>query len=312
MADELQKTVDEIVLDKPAETPVTDAKPEKARDEAGRFKREEAEDAALSASLAKHGITKAAEKPAEKEQPAAEAGESKGKSTGTKVPKALELDGFTSEDLQGMSEERIAALEQKAQKRQSDIGKKLSERSKSETAATAKTETPKAQEAQAYKDLVKGVGELLGDDVGEALSGVLEKAMSPLVERLNRAEGLLQQRLEAEMGTQVESLRGKLAEDFPPLKDDAVLKRVVERMGAIADPEKHSDMEAVMRDACRYELFDDMVKAAAAKTTRNDTSRNNGQATAPNRSAKPSATKTREQLDDEALDAALKKNGLIR
>lgn len=312
MADTEQadKPLEEVILaGSDATKPAAPETPAAKRDASGRFAREEAEEAALTRIF---NTNKLGDQP--KEQPAAEAGKTEQKQdTGTKVPKALELDGFTSEDLQGLSPERITALEQKAAKRQSDIGKKLSERPKAETTATTTPDAPKAaaKPAQTYKDLVKSVGELLGDDVGEALSGVLEKTLSPLTERLNRAESLLQQRLETEMETQITSLRGKLAADFPSLKEDEALKRVVDRMGQLADPSRYSNLEDVMVDACRLELFADVQKPKTS-TSRNDTSRNNGQPMTPTRTSKPSAAKTHAELEDEALDAAFKKNGISR
>lgn len=309
--------LDQIILEGTDATPPPKEEPkvDRARDERGRFSSAADDEKALDRIFKeKLGREKPVEvKPAaEQEKPAKAPVANLDK---VKAMKALELDGFTEEDLDGMSDERILALGQKAQKRQADIGKKLSERPKTEAPVTDGEVAPKADtkvSAQAtYKELSKSVGELLGDDVGEALSGVLEKALSPMVERLNRAEGLLQQRLEAEMETQVASLRTKLAADFPPLKDDAAMKRVVERMGELADPAKYSDLESVMRAACKLELFDDVVKAAKS-TPRNDTSRNNGQPTSATRNAKPKAAMTRHEAEDSALDEIFQRHGLSR
>jgi hypothetical protein len=313
-----EKPVDEQILNGTDATAPKEPAPKRARTRGsdGRFSddRDDVEDAAFDAAMKKHLVREPEAKQPEKVEPAATP--EKTEETGpVKVPKALEFDGWTAEDLQGLSQERIDALSKKAEKRQADINKKLSEKSKAEDKqTTASPETAKATSdtaavaQQSYKDMVKGVSDLLGDDVGDALGKVLEGSMKPLLQRLEAAESALQQSQLSDLNRQYQTTRGELEGEFPQLKDDEVNQRVIERMGQLADPEKYDSLEALMRDACRLELYDEVVKAKASESKPNtDTSRKNGHPTAPTRS-KVATPKSREQADDEALDAVFKKH----
>lgn len=310
MTDTAEKPVDEQVL---AGTDETSPKPDttKARAADGKFAKpgqgdeEKALDSAFKKHLGRDPQPEAAPK-VEGQQP------EKAKSTGTPIPKALELDGFTADDLQGLSPERIAALAEKASKRQADIDKKLSEKSKTADSATAapepaKTEAVKAG-AQQMKELVKGVSELLGDDVGDALGKVIENAMKPLVERLEKAESFTERQAQSVLESRVIAVRDELAGEFPQLKDEAVLKRVVGQMEDLANPQKYPELRDLMRAAARLELFDELLAAKTTTQPKHDTSRQKHQPTAPTRASAPTASKTLSQQEDEALDAVFTKH----
>lgn len=294
----------------PAEAaPVVSAKP---RGPDGRFASVEAEDAALDRIFAKaKGDPDPTPAPKAQPSPKAEAEEvpekaQKPSADISRALKALELDGFTKDDLEGMPEQRILSLGQKAQKRQSDIGKKLSERAKTDDPATAAQETPKPASGQVdFKALAKSVGDLLGDDVGDALAKILEQSFSPITTRLSTAEAELQARAMERLEGEADKAREKLRERFPDLKDEENWDRVQTRMGLLAKTQSYETIPDLMRDACILEFPD-----ASPSKPRNDTSRNNGQPTPVVRQKTPPAARTKEEAEDLALDEIFSKHRL--
>ncbi|MEY3392683.1 MAG: hypothetical protein RLZZ322_1532, partial [Verrucomicrobiota bacterium] len=57
--------------------------------------------------------------------------------------------------------------------------------------------------------------------------------------------------------------REKLADQFPGLSDDKKFEAVVQRMGELAGTKRYEDMESLMLDAAKIELFEDAREGAA-------------------------------------------------
>jgi hypothetical protein len=257
-----------------------------------------------------------------------------------KAIKALKLDGWDDEDVQALSPERVIALGKKATERHSAFGRKLQEAAgkKAEDLDEAKSGEEDDETAEAadeddqseepgsaeptgqprnkdgrfsinYKALAKPVSDAigLGSEVEEALASALESALAPIQEKLNEYDkyqtAIVEQRGE-EIG---QSIREKLSDRFPGLKDEEKFERVVGRMGLLAksDP-NYQSMEQLMLDAAKLELFDDNQEVSARKTTQ--VKRAQGQPTTTSRRT-PTPAMSLEDKEDAVLDALMSGKG---
>jgi hypothetical protein len=159
--------------------------------------------------------------------------------------KALERDGFTKEDIAGLSKERILALGKKAAERQADISRKLGEEAKTKAAPAgdAKTTDPgspkpvttaptqaKTEEADPFEALVKEHFAAFAEDAdfskslggfSKALANQLKAEIETGLKSVNesvttmRAEMVKEIRAEAAREMEFEKAVESLKDDFP-------------------------------------------------------------------------------------------------
>ena len=163
-------------------------------------------------------------------------------------------------------------------------------------------------DAQRIRELVKPLSDAigLGDEVGDELAKVLEQAMKPLQDEVSGYrqyhERLIWERGE-ELGAKA---REKLADQFPGLSDDGKFQAVVQRMEDLAKTKRYEDMESLMLDAAKIELFDDARQSNARNSI--SSKRSLGQPVTSNRSM-PNKAMSVEDREDKALDALLQGKG---
>lgn len=160
-------------------------------------------------------------------------------------------------------------------------------------------------DAQRIRDLVKPLSDAigLGDEVGDELAKVLEQAIKPLQEELS---GYRQyhERLVWERGEELGAkAREKLTGQFPGLSDDDKFQAVVQRMHELANTKQYQDMESLMLDAAKIELFDDVRQGSARNSL--SSKRASGQPVTTSRNL-PTKAMSSEDREDMALDAIFK------
>lgn len=155
------------------------------------------------------------------------------------------------------------------------------------------------------KSLVKPLSDAigLGDDVGDELAKVLEQAIKPLQDEL---AGYRQyhERLVWERGEELgQKAREKLSSQFPGLNDEEKFQAVVQRMSTLAGTKQYQDMESLMLDAAKIELFEDNRLGSARNSI--SSKRAAGQPVTTSRSM-PAKALNSEDREDLALDAIFK------
>lgn len=188
--------------------------------------------------------------------------------------KALELDGFSKEDLAGLKPERILALGKAAKERQADVSRKLEEAAKAKTAQApsqaAKTDGGSSKPAATTKPADDG-----GDDDFETLvrehfdgfddpDGHFSKSLGGLSKALAS-------KLDGKFSAQFEAMKASLAEEIGSrLANEVAFERAVDRYKAdfpqLDTPDGREALVPILASMAKDGLVKDVpsgVKAAA-------------------------------------------------
>lgn len=210
----------------------------------------------------------------------------------------LKRDGWTAEDLRGLSKKRVQAIADVSSKRQSDANttwQKLQEAQKvretTETKAEAATE-PATETAELSKFV-----ETLTDEIGEEAAGVLQKHFAAVEARAQA----IQQRLDAAEARDFERMmtdaRNRVGDRFPGLVDEKVFQdQVMPKLRTLVATGDYVDkVDEALTDAARLAG----LEPSESNSTKPKSNRRNGTPTSGSRQ-----TKTETLSEDEILEKA--------
>lgn len=238
---------------------------------------------------------------------------------------ALRLAGFATEDLEGMSDERVLALgakQAKVQRDQQEYVRKLTADLKAAQESATKSQVDSTESAELaeettaqLKALMKPLAEDLGwedshaDALTKLVSKVTQDATKPLLAKLAEADAKLERANTAAHQALFDNARRQLGERIPRLRDDSVFKSKVEpklaQLIAVAqnDPASYSSIEDILLDAARLaglRIYKNKEDAESHAKEVSKAKANGHPVTAPSRKVDPAS-----MTDDERQTAHL-------
>lgn len=199
------------------------------------------------------GATDAKKKPADK------AGDDEHRTNLTIAKKALQRDAWTEEDLALLPDERIIEMGQKRLEAQAAIDRKFSESGKNGDGDDSEVSTADADE---FLDEIGEYDEELG---GKVKAGY---------EKLAKEKAELKRELDRQ---KLQVVVDKAKSEFPELKDNAVLDRVIAKMKQLAQSSAYQSSEDIFNDACSICLSGEREQAAQAKLLTENREQRDGQ-----------------------------------
>lgn len=238
-----------------------------------------------------------------------------------KARKALELDGWSEEDFEELSEQRIVALGKKASERQAKISQELEAKSKQRTedgeagedeTSAARVASRAEPEGQADEDLestLKPIKELFGEETGAAIAAYVQKALGLSTQQVKQLEQRLNAVTEEKAEKAADSARDQLVERFPELKDEEVYDEVVEEMTQLVQLQgRFKSMESLMEAACRMKGLGETKAEKKTKSPAVQSAKANG-TTSARTNGTPAKALSIGDREDLALDAIFKGKG---
>lgn len=236
---------------------------------------------------------------------------------------ALERSGFTSEEIDAMSEDTVLSRglkradtishDEDAYRRLSELEKRLSE-----PESKTDSEPEKAEERPVeIRERLSSLIDTLGEEAVADVEAILTPMQTELAELRQLASEIRSERQSEGMGL-MEQKRQELGERFPEFNDDQAFQRVVSRMTRLKDEpeyrpqagEAKADAAArLMEDAARSLRMKESVPASPeAKAVNRETALKKKAGTLPvsgHTSTSPSKPMSHEQRSDVVLNALL-------
>lgn len=229
-----------------------------------------------------------------------------------KALSALRRDGLNKEVLDKMTEEEILALGLKRVKVQADTDdafRRLKEMEAEKESATEddqpESEPSEPTDQPELLDLdsaVEPFTDLFGEDAGEAIKGIQAATIKSLEDSVIMPMRQNMEQMGATLGRMMaQETRGRIAEEYPDIKQDGVFKAVQKRAQNLAANGGYETLDAVLWDAARLEFSDSDRKTARDLTRTRDGLRSNGQLTTSSRTMVPTGL-SGEERDDLIID----------
>lgn len=216
---------------------------------------------------------------------------------------ALRRDGLPQDVISKMTNEDIISLGLKRMKVQGDVDdayRQLQElKAAKETAPesdTAEEQTPAVAPVANLNEAVQPFADIFGEDAAEALKGVQNAALQPLIDMVKTTQNMVE-------GVLMDSSRTALADQYPQLSTDASFQKVRTRMESLIKTGDYSDVDALMADAARIEFSDEAAVASRELNTRRQRQKAEGQLTPTDKAATPAKAMSVEEREVALLEA---------
>lgn len=219
---------------------------------------------------------------------------------------ALRRDGLPTEVIERMTNQEVLELGQKRLKVQADTdnayrelrelqdpGKAADKPVESEDAPEP-TEPPGTHVVANLDEAVKPFAALFGDDGAEALVGIQEAALAPVLARMEQMVNTIG-------NFAAKDARRELRDQYPQLSDDKAYSQVEERMGKLIKSGSYTSPHELMADAARLTFADDQRDAARAYRDKIGQMRTNGQMSSSSKQSAP-ASLSQEDREDMVLE----------
>jgi len=226
----------------------------------------------------------------------------------------LKRDGWTTEDLEALSDERLAAIAEHRRKVQADVDRKLRERQAPETDRETDKDSGESQaepnpdqpSVANLREQAKAFADYLGlDESGKDLLVEFQQAavqpMQQLIEQQQSALQAVQQQL---LFTELERARVALEDQYPQARDTESERwgNVLDRMGKMWSEGSEASTRQLMEEAILLEFRGELASESRQHKDRVAHLRQNGM---PSVKARPEATPTY-STPEERQDAVLK------
>lgn len=231
-----------------------------------------------------------------------------------KAAKALELDGWTEEDIDELPPEKLVRLGKQAGERQAKIAKELEARSQNGEAGRREQDGARAAKAEpggqlstdALKSKLKPITDVLGEEAGAALMELFNNQTGTYQQRIDALEARIGQLMEARGEDVGRDTRQQLSERFPELTDDETFDEIVDEMAQLGSIKgRWKDMGQLMEAACRLKGLEEK-RASTPKSPRVPGSKRDASLpTTPSKAPSNDKPLTHAEREDRALDAAL-------
>lgn len=222
-----------------------------------------------------------------------------------KALSALRRDGLPPEVIEQMTNQQVIELGLKRGKVQADTDnayrelRELQESGKqadsAESDEDSKAAEPVEQPSVANLDeAMKPFADLFGEDGAEALKGIQQAVIAPLMGQIKGMTNALGEYA-------ARDARRELAEQYPQLSEDQAYSQVEERMGKLIKSGSYTSPRELMADAARLTFADDQRDAAKAYRDKTRQMRSNGQMSSASKQPAP-ASLSHEEQEDMMLD----------
>lgn len=223
------------------------------------------------------------------------------------------LAGFDESDLEGLSEDRIVKLGQKAHAQTVQFAKRLERDAKAAKEPTAPAKVQEAAKADPTEDLIataaKGFSEKYEGEFGQEIADfgrTLVKASAEKMTALEQRLAISEARAEAVL---VKDAVSGLRERFPQLDQPENVTKLHGQMAELAELKKdgeprYSDHVSLAADAAKLLWGDEVAATARAKAEDKSEAKRSGQPISAKRDA-TSKPKTPEEVHNARLKAAM-------
>lgn len=224
-------------------------------------------------------------------------------------------DGWTIDDLEQLSEERLISVAEHRRRVQSDVDRKL--RNREPDAATDETDTDfEASPAEPNSNTPDYVADLkeqavqLADALGldqegaDLLINMQTKSVGPLQQLVQQQADALQAIQQQLLFQEIERMRSSMVTKYPMVQDPESERwqAVLDRMGTILENEEGVDPRSAMEDAILLEFRDDLAGQARTDRQRVRNLRDSGQPTVRSRPEATPTYSTSEEREDAVLN----------